>query len=328
MLTKKPFSRVSFLIFPALEEKYVKTAIRTKASGLIFDLEDAISSTHKEKARKACVRWLDKYKDSFLGKEVVVRINSMSSKAGEDDVQFLLDSGVEVDTLMLPKTGTANQVARLEKLLDGYENRRGRNIGLILILETLPGIANADRILSKGRRVNGVIVGEDDLSARFLTYRRPIYECPLLLYAISRVAFTAYSRNIDLLAGVYPYISPIQDSILRQECGFLKQLGVIGRVAIHPSQIKLINECFEITKEQVREAEEVLNALQQAGRTGLTIMRHNDRAWGAPGIIFAKNTLYAAYRQGSLKKVDLQNVDKICRQLSGDGGKDINENSL
>jgi citrate lyase subunit beta/citryl-CoA lyase len=55
---------------------------------------------------------------------------------------------------------------------------------------------------------------------------------------------------------------------LRQECELARTLGYIGKVAIHPAQIPIINDVFTPSEEVVAYQKKVLAAFEEAEKQG------------------------------------------------------------
>ncbi len=63
----------------------------------------------------------------------------------------------------------------------------------------------------------------------------------------------------------------------RSEALEAKRLGYIGKQVVHPEQVRLANEVFSPTEEEIRWAREVVEAYEEAGRQGRGAIRVRDR---------------------------------------------------
>ena len=55
---------------------------------------------------------------------------------------------------------------------------------------------------------------------------------------------------------------------LRAECSRSRREGFTGKMAIHPAQVAVINECFSPGDEEIERARKVLKAFEEAGGAG------------------------------------------------------------
>ncbi|MGI9277945.1 MAG: HpcH/HpaI aldolase/citrate lyase family protein, partial [Endozoicomonas sp.] len=55
---------------------------------------------------------------------------------------------------------------------------------------------------------------------------------------------------------------------LREECRRSRQEGFTGKIAIHPSQVAVINECFTPSDEEVAYANRIIEAFENAQGAG------------------------------------------------------------
>ncbi len=84
----------------------------------------------------------------------------------------------------------------------------------------------------------------------------------------------ALARNLCLLAARAAEVAPI-DAVftdfrdgdgLRREADAARRDGFSAKVAIHPSQVEIINRCFTPTEEERRWAERVIAAFETGGK--------------------------------------------------------------
>ena len=55
---------------------------------------------------------------------------------------------------------------------------------------------------------------------------------------------------------------------LRAECERARQEGFTGKMAIHPAQVAVINECFTPNEKEIEHARRVIKAFEDAGDVG------------------------------------------------------------
>jgi citrate lyase subunit beta / citryl-CoA lyase len=85
---------------------------------------------------------------------------------------------------------------------------------------------------------------------------------------------------------------------LRREAEGARRLGYLGKSAIHPSQVAVINEVFRPTDEEIAHALRVLDASRAAAEKGVGAYTVNGRMVDAPFVRRAESILALARRLG------------------------------
>lgn len=244
----------SYLYVPGDDLRKMEKALASDADAVVFDLEDAVAPERKEAARAAVAGLL-----SFVPpKPCFVRINKPGSAYIEGDVNAI--AGPHLAGLRLPKVESARMVLRVVELLEAY----GCGAVVQCLIESALGLELVFEIACSHERVAGIGLGEADLSADL-----GVRSDEGLLYARSRIV--AASRAAGLPNPVQSVYTNVKDTDgLRRSTQKGKALGFMGRSAIHPAQVQIINEVFTPTGEEVAGARELLDALEAAAgnRTG------------------------------------------------------------
>ena len=102
--------RRSMMFVPGNNPGMIADARIYGADSLMFDLEDSVAYTEKDAARLLVYNALRTLR--FGRKEVVVRINDLSSGLGVEDLEAIIPAGVHV--VRLPKTDCAQDVTDCE----------------------------------------------------------------------------------------------------------------------------------------------------------------------------------------------------------------------
>lgn len=236
------------LYVPADRPDRFAKAIGAGTDVVIVDLEDAVAPAHKAAARSAVVELLT---DTHTC-PVVVRINGADTPWHRDDLTAI--AGLPgLAGIRLPKTESADAVRAAAD--------RAPHIPIHALIESalgvenLPGIAHAADIATIG-------LGEADLKADLgVTDDAP------LAWIRARLVITARAAGLPApMMSVYPSTTDIDG--LAQSCRDGKARGFLGRAAIHPRQIQPIRDAFRPTAAEIDHAEQVLQALTTADRTG------------------------------------------------------------
>lgn len=224
-------------------------AVASGAQLVIIDLEDAVPAAEKADARAAVVDWLQRQVAPLNGQvqEIQVRVNQ-----GDDDDLAALRPFAEGVTVRVPKVEHAPDLDRLE----GFPR-------VAALLESALGVEHAFEIATHPL-VSSMSLGDSDLASD-LGSRSP----QVLDYARIRLVFAARAAGLVApMLSAWPGIRDLDG--LRADTVRGSELGMVGRVAIHPSQLPVIATAFRPSGADVRWAEEVVAALGAGGVTTLS----------------------------------------------------------
>jgi citrate lyase subunit beta/citryl-CoA lyase len=242
----------SYLYVPGSDPRRIEKALASEADAVILDLEDAVAPNRKEEARTTVAEVLR----SEHEKPVFVRINAPDSVLAEEDVEAV--AGPRLAGLRLPKTESPESVRLVAQWLD----KLGCEAGLQCLIESALGLEFAFEIAGAHEKVVGMSLGEADLAADL-----GVRGDAGLLYARSRLV--AATRAAGLPGPVQSVYTNVRDAEgLRRSTMEGKNMGFVGRSAIHPAQIEVINEVFTPTEEEVAEAKDLLARLEESTGTG------------------------------------------------------------
>ena len=287
----------SELAVPASNSRFIDAASRSDADVVFLDLEDAVAPAEKEQARKHVVEAL--HDIDWKGRTLSVRVNGLDTQYMYRDVVDVMEqAGDRLDLIMIPKVGTASDVYAVDALVTGIESAKGFNtrVGFELIIETALGMQRVDEIAAASPRVESLHFGVADYAAstqaRTMSIGGANLEYQVLTdpdedgnrnahwgdmwhYALSRVAVVARAN------GLRPVDGPFGD--ISDAAGFEAQarrsaaLGFEGKWGIHPSQIDLANRIFSPSKAEVERARAILDAMEDAQRSGQGAVSYNGK---------------------------------------------------
>ena len=240
----------SYLYVPASDPRRVGKALGSDADAVVLDLEDAVAPNRKSEARKTARQLLE----AVPPKPVLVRVNALGSSLAAEDLEAV--AGPNLFGIRLPKAEDPQEVRRAAETLEG--------LGAIVqcLIESALGLELAFELARSHARVTGVSLGEADLAADLGTRDEAA-----LLYARSRVVVA--SKAAGLTGPVQSVYTDVRDlDGLRRSTREGRGLGFVGRSAIHPAQLPVINEVFTPTEEEVAEAEQLLARLEESAGEG------------------------------------------------------------
>ena len=256
--------RRSWLYVPGSSEKMLSKATKADADVVILDLEDAVAPTEKESARERVLRFLSN--EDFGGKERVVRINSLSTPFGREDLGTVVRGGPDV--ILVPKVNSVQEVMEAEEALAREEQNSGLPAGKILLaamIETPSGVLNAHPIASAHSRVTALVFGAADFTAE--TRGRITENREELLFPLSQILLAARTAGIDAVDSPYFKIRDLEG--LERHVRQALNLGYDGKCVIHPEQIAVVHKVFTPTEEEVTYAKRVIEAYREAEEKGV-----------------------------------------------------------
>lgn len=236
-------------------ERFAK-AIAAGADLVCIDLEDAVHPGRKVEARAQVLGWLKDAPRSASGPEVALRINGLRTLDGLRDVLAFVESGVEVDWLLLPKTENAGDIQALESWC-------GAQVGAFTALvETPLGIEHLGAIARAGGKLGALMLGGADLSAELDAQ----FNWEGLLSARGRLVNAAKSAGLQ--AWDVPNVDLSSDEGLALETRKALALGFGCKTAIHPQQIETIHAAFTPTPAEIEWATVLLKAVPDGQGSG------------------------------------------------------------
>ena len=240
--------RRSVLYMPGSNARALEKAKSLPADGLILDLEDAVAPDAKDLARSQVC---EAVKAKGFGKrEVVVRMNALSTVWGEDDLNAAADAGP--DAILVPKVSTPGELAEIEKRLGG------KKIAIWAMVETPLAILNIAQIAAAGGRLSCFVMGTNDLIKEFRG--RHTQDRQNLSASLGLSVAAARANGLAVIDGVYNDIKNADG--FRDSCRQGLSFGFDGKTLIHPTQIEPCNEIFAPSAEEVEAARKVLAAFE------------------------------------------------------------------
>jgi citrate lyase subunit beta/citryl-CoA lyase len=265
--------RRSCLSVPGSSEKMLGKAPNLGADMVFLDLEDAVAPLEKEPARDKVVKAIN---DLDWGDTVLcVRVNAWDTKWTYRDVIHVVENASErLDEIMLPKVQSAADVQALDMLLTQIEETTGRKsqVGIEPQIETARGLINVEQICAASPRLETIVFGPADFAAStempVLTggVQIPEYPGDHFHYVFSKILMAGRANGLQVIDG--PYLKIRELDALRDYAMRTRILGYDGKWALHPDQVKVINEVFTPTQEQFDHAIDLLAAYEKATTEG------------------------------------------------------------
>ena len=284
--------RRSLLFLPGNNPNMLINAGCLGADAVIFDLEDAVSPAEKDAAR-ILVRNTMRYME--LSCERIVRINSVDTDFWREDINAILPE--RPNSVLLPKTASAADIVAVDEYISDVEKSLGievGSVGIIALIETALGVENAFLIATASKRVKGLFLGAEDLTADLQCKRtkggREIE------YARTRLVVAARAAGVDVYDTPFTDVNDDEGIVIDTELA--KALGFTGKASISPRHVDVINSVFSPTVDEIEYAYEVIDAIRRAKAEGKGAISLRGKMIDAPIVARAERTVAMARELG------------------------------
>lgn len=270
-----PTPVLTLLYVPGDRPDRVAKALGSTADVVIIDLEDAVAPAAKAAARAATVEALADRTDRL----VQVRVNAVGSPWCEDDLAAIAATGVAIRVPKVTEPAAVRDLA-------------GLGVPLHLLLESALGVERAYELATASPAVATIGLGESDLRSEL-----GVVDETGLGWIRSRLVVAARAAGLPAPAmSVYPNIRDLDG--LAASCAVGRSLGMLGRAAIHPAQLPVIEEAFTPSAAQVERAREVLERVGSAAADGAgTVVLTDGTFLDVAMVAAARRTLAIADRR-------------------------------
>ena len=300
-MANEPRTVRSLAFVPAHDTDRILAAAACGMDGLCLDLEDLTPLAGKEDARRIFPDVARRLVD--LGVMVFARSNSIAGGMGHADLEAIVVP--ELHCVSIPKTNDAEDVRTFCAVLDEVEQAAGLEPGHVLvrpIIETAAGVRNAFEIASASPRIaymGGVSGGWwGDLSSA-LGYV-PTRDGHETFYVRSKVLVDVRAAGVPFPIGGGTLGSSDPDDLR----AYALENRVLGYEGFHcaptAEAVRIVNEVFTPTREEVDGWLAVLPALEQAERDGLTALELDGVFYDLAGLAKVRRGLDLARRVGLL----------------------------
>lgn len=312
-MARKDRPHRSELAVPGTNVRAMAKAPTLGADLVFLDLEDAVAPDDKEQARANVI-------EALLGQDwtscaVSVRVNGLDTHWCYRDVVDVVErAGQVLETVLVPKVGSASDVEFVGTLLDQIEQRNGwpaGRIGIHILIETAKGMANVEAI-SRARpdRLEAMVFGVADYAASVRARttnigganpdyavltdpdaagERRLHWGDQWHFGISRMVAACRAEGLRPIDGPFGDLEDAEG--FRAAARRAAALGCEGKWAIHPSQVALANEVFTPSEAEVVKARRILEAMEQAAKEGKGAVALDGRLIDAASIRMAETLI-------------------------------------
>ena len=281
----------SELCVPGTNMRMLQKAPGLGADVVMLDLEDAVAPDDKPQARRNVIAALSEL--DWSGCAVTLRINGLDTHyCYRDIVDVVEQSGEWLDTVLIPKVGSAGDVHLVATLLTQIEEAVGmeKTIGISALIETAAGMVNLDEIAATApERMEALIFGVADYAASIESHTasiggsdagyamltdpnedpgvsRELHWGDQWHYPLARIAVTCRAHGLRPIDGPFGDFRDAEGYLVAARRASI--LGFEGKWCIHPSQVELANEVFSPNQRLVSRTRRIMAAMEEAARTG------------------------------------------------------------
>jgi len=295
-MDSQPIKMYRTLLFaPGSRPELLSKAQLGDADAMIFDLEDSVPLNAKDEARKNIADALA----TGLKKPMFLRISNPRAGDFLADLKVLADAGslVNVAGIVLPKADDANDIQAVAKALKDVEAKHNIQEGTLAVLpliETCLGLRNGFDIAKASPRVIGMALASAeqgdfmvDLGGRWTP------RSLALAYPRSKLVVDARAAGVQwLVDGVFMNLK--DTDMLREECLIARELGFVGKMAIHPTQVDVMHAVFSPSELEVAYARGLIAAFREGEARGVGAVKYEGMMVDYANVRLAERTLSLA----------------------------------
>ena len=262
----------SFLFVPADSARKLDKAMASGADALLVDLEDSIAPDGKARARDSAAAFVKNALAARTRPFLCVRVNGLQTGLTDADLDAVAPA--KPDAIMLPKAEGGASVIHAAAKLAVREAQNDLPDGHIKILpiatETAASLFVAGTFAGASERVIGLTWGAEDLSVELGAHTNRDARGQFLdPYRLARTLCLAGAAAAQVPAIDTVYVDFRDEQGFRRECEDAARDGFVGKMAIHPAQVPIINAVFTPSTEAIGRAQAIVDAFAESPGAGV-----------------------------------------------------------
>jgi len=262
-----------------------------------------VALNRKEEARAGIRQILDEL--DFGRTEPVVRINSIDSGLGEDDLMAVLQAKRLPPTVMIPKVEHPEHIdwieSKISSTLKSLKRKSEHTFNMIIFAESPLAMLRLESIcmraaelseLGAPARLCGIVFGSDDYCANLGVERSKSGQ--ELLYARQKLVLIAKAFQLQAIDMVHIDYKDLEG--LKQQSLEGAQMGFTGKQIIHPGQVAVVQEAFSPSPARIEWATELIIAFDEHQKSGKGAFTFRDHMIDMPLVLQARNIVESTKR--------------------------------
>ncbi|RQR26491.1 CoA ester lyase [Burkholderia sp. Bp9142] len=260
----------SFLFVPGDRPERFPKAMRCDADVVIIDWEASVTPANKQSARENTIAFLNGVDDC----KVAIRVNPFDGRDFADDALALREIRERIAGVFLTMVDSGAQLVAAADALP-------TDLPLVAMIETARGILHVEEITTSNR-ICRLAFGNMDFQTEL---ELPPEENVGLIYPSSRMIVASRAAGLPApVSGVTENIADLE--VFERSARLERNLGFLGKLCVHPTQLALTNVIFAPSVEEVEWAKRVIAATRNSHAVML-----DGRMIDRPVIDRAKNIL-------------------------------------
>ncbi len=251
-MTSAPEVLRSVLYMPSSNARALEKAKTLAADAIIFDLEDAVAPDAKEVAREQAVAAVRS--GEYGRRTLTIRCNDLDTPWGEADVRAAGEAAPHA--VVIPKVSGVAHLEQVAALLP--EGTR-----IWAMVETPSAVFDV-RAIAAFPQVSALVLGTNDLAKELRAPLQPGRAA--LVPHLATAVLGAREAGISVVDGVWNDVKDLEG--FEAECRQGLALGFDGKTLIHPGQVDVANAVWAPTEDEVAHARRVVDAFEEASRSG------------------------------------------------------------
>ena len=254
----------SWLFVPGDSETKLGKAAGLGADVVIVDLEDAVAPPAKPQARLLAKAWLERHSGADAGPSCWLRINALDTPLWREDLAVAMPG--RPHGIVVPKAAGPEQLQALAGELATLEQRHGIAPGstrIVPLVSETPAAALgiAAYATAAQPRLAGLTWGAEDLSAALGASRKRDAQgrwTDTFRFVRAQVLLAAHARGVMAIDTLHAEFRDLDG--LARVAAEARADGFAGMLAIHPSQVPVINAAFTPTEAEIAQARAIVDA--------------------------------------------------------------------
>jgi citrate lyase subunit beta/citryl-CoA lyase len=262
----------SLLFVPGDSETKLEKSLSAGADCLLIDLEDSVAPSAKATARQCSALFLREAGKLASRPSIFVRINPLDGGLTDRDLDAIMPCGP--DGILLPKSVSGQSVQHLAAKLAVREAEFGLADGstavMALATETAASLFHMGTYAGASRRLKALTWGAEDLSADLGAESKYRSDGGLSSPYVLARALTLCAAAAAEVAPIDTICTDFRNHVmLREECEAARRDGFVGKLAIHPDQVPVINTCFTPSQAAIDAAKAIVDAFERQPGVGV-----------------------------------------------------------
>ncbi|MEZ4659647.1 MAG: CoA ester lyase [Caldilineaceae bacterium] len=287
-------TRRSLLFMPGDSMRKIEKAAQLPVDSIVMDLEDGVAHNRKATGRQTIVEALQTL--DFGHRERLIRINPvgdhpMGGQLWDVDLEATVQA--QPDGYVLPKVEYANDLLTVDQYLTEVERRNNwplLSIRLLALVETARGVMNLREIAAASSRLDALAIGAEDLAGDMGATRTSMgWE---VFYARSALVTAAAAFGLQAIDTVFVDLNDLDG--LRAEAAQVQKMGFMGKLAIHPRQVAVINDVFTPSAAEIAQARRIIHSFEEHQAAGDGAFELDGKMVDAPMMKAARRVLARA----------------------------------